>query len=288
VTVHHDLREGGELSLHKFITRYAEANLIICLNSFQQETLRSLGINNTELIPHGYNADIFSQKSKITKEKRAIGFVSHYYPRLVKGEDYLIQISKHISTSDFMFILVGRKRLSLARQLREMGFSVELYENLPYRMFPQLYQRLYCLLITSDFEGGPASLPEALISNTPVFSMPVGMVRDYQNNDLITILTGIPIKDAALIQSPQLDNSNKIGNQKVLSYNQVSERYYKIFSKYAIVRQHPKYLSLIIFYHKIAYSYNTVSYKKKFKLFYVKTCNAIKFLYMNKFYKQYE
>ncbi|MCP4177423.1 MAG: glycosyltransferase, partial [bacterium] len=48
-----------------------------------------------------------------------------------------------------------------------------------YKKFIKLYSRLSFLLILSQYEGGPASLPEAIASYTPVITTKVGMCIDY-------------------------------------------------------------------------------------------------------------
>ena len=40
------------------------------------------------------------------------------------------------------------------------------------------------LLILSEFEGGPACLPEAIGSGLPVLGRPVGMIPDWVINDV--------------------------------------------------------------------------------------------------------
>jgi len=182
VTVHHDLQDSDiNLNLEVFINRYKEAQLVVCLNSIQQKILKEKGIFNTTVIPHGYNHNILKPtiKRKRVNRKITLGFFSSFYPRLVKGEDYLIELSKELSPKFFKFILVGSKRGELAKELIKSGFECEVYENLPYVLFQNLYQKIDVLLITSRFEGGPASLPEAIATATPVITTKVGMATDF-------------------------------------------------------------------------------------------------------------
>jgi len=285
VTVHHDLLDVDDsLVISKFIPRYLEADLIICLNSAQQDILRAYGITNTTVIPHGYNSDVFFFKHKIQKNKKTIGFISHFYPRLVKGEVHLINIAAHLPESDYKFILVGRNRKKLANKLIEIGFEVEVYEYLPYWLFGRLYKRLSCLLITSNFEGGPASLPEALASNTPVFSTSVGMVNDYKDSNLITILTGNAKDDARLIKGAQPYDPCDLFFPKLLTYREVAEKYFNIFSLCACQQTiSKKNDALKVFYFKYHYLYKTFYLKKKLRSYFFKFFDTVKFLYLSRF-----
>jgi len=77
------------------------------------------------------------------------------------------------------------KRLDLAlaavgialRSLPEMRFEV-LAGSAPPGSIPALMNAADCLLVTSDFEGSPAVVQEALASNLPIVSVDVGDVRE--------------------------------------------------------------------------------------------------------------
>ncbi|MGS0640057.1 glycosyl transferase family 1, partial [Citrobacter sp. VF227] len=81
------------LAIEKFIPRYKEANVVICLNSVQKEILASQGIDNTVVIPHGYNEEYIKPNLNAPRHwngKVQIGLFSRRYPRKVKGEAYLL------------------------------------------------------------------------------------------------------------------------------------------------------------------------------------------------------
>jgi glycosyltransferase involved in cell wall biosynthesis len=79
---------------------------------------------------------------------------------------------------------VGEGRWHDAKKALEKGFEVEYYENLPYHLYGAVFAKMSALLILSEFEGGPASLPEALGSGLPVLARPVGMVSDWVINNV--------------------------------------------------------------------------------------------------------
>lgn len=183
VTVHHDLEDTDPwLGSERFISRYREARTIVCLNSCQQEFLRARGFRNVVMIPHGYNDRVFAdvhQHPFDPQRKLWLGFVSKRYGRRVKGEAYLEELLKRLHPSRFAFLMIGEGRMTEAFRARRLGFEVRLYERLPYRLFAEAYRRIDVLLMTSRFEGGPANIPEALASATPILSTRVGMARDW-------------------------------------------------------------------------------------------------------------
>ena len=181
VTVHHDLSDPDRfVKYERFHDRYAEADKVICLNSIQQAILNNeKGIRNTIVIPHGYDDKVFTAKKRVVKkEKLTLGVVSKRYDRRFKGEVLLYELMNRLPPSKFEFLFVGEGRSEDAARAHGLGFSVRVFENLPYRIFSSLYDVIDILLMTSNFEGGPANLPEAIASGTPIASTHVGMAPD--------------------------------------------------------------------------------------------------------------
>jgi len=221
VTVHHDINDSDNwLSYEKFHERYAEAKLIFCLNKSQQKSLSEKGIFHTTIIPHGYNKKIFTEANtpKIQKEKITLGIVSKRYDRKVKGEAHLLELFKRLDSRKFKFIFVGEGRSISAKKAHAYGFEAECFERLPYMCFDDLYKNIDILLITSLHEGGPANIPEAIISGTPIISTPVGMALDYvvegYNGEILTSNYDV---DANLINS--LTTKNKFKELAMNAYN---------------------------------------------------------------------
>jgi glycosyltransferase involved in cell wall biosynthesis len=185
VTVHHDINDVDEwLNYEKFHERYSEAKLVFCLNTNQQNILREKGIKHTVLIPHGYNNKIFLEPKikTLENEKINIGLISKRYGRKVKGEAYLYELMKRLDTEKFKFTFVGADRSISAFKASELGFETKCYERLPYVCFGDLYKNIHFLLMASLHEGGPANIPEAITSATPILATKVGMATDYIND----------------------------------------------------------------------------------------------------------
>jgi len=283
VTVHHDLNESDpNLHISKFLSIYKQASLIVCLNSIQKGILKTYGIINTVVIPHGVNRIFFkSDIEKIVCSKVSIGFFSHYYPRGVKGEEYFLKLAENLSRDQFRFILVGKDRGRLANELCDLGFECHVFERLPYHCFPKLYSLIDMLLITSEFEGGPASLPEALASNTQVFTTKVGMVNDNLNSSLVTLLTKNLAIDVKLISGFKRQVNNYQGASDSLLWVDVAflyqEQFLNISKKNSFSLK--SYFSLLL--ESTRYKYHTFYLKKKIKKMYPATLDYISF---KKFY----
>lgn len=205
VTVHHDPRDVDPwLEPKKFWTVYRQTARIVCLNSLQVDDLARQKMHNTVVIPHGFDTKIFSRKLKTYDPGRKlnIGIVSKRYDRRFKGDAYIFEALEILSPDEVRFTLVGAGRSLDAQRFRQLGFEVDVFDYLPYRVFGGLYHSMDFLLMVSTFEGGPANLPEALSSSTPVLCTNVGMVPDLvRDGENGLILSGDIRKDAPVLQA---------------------------------------------------------------------------------------
>ncbi|KZX55606.1 hypothetical protein A3712_06920 [Vibrio sp. HI00D65] len=208
VTIHHDLRDNDSwLDFNSFLPRYQQAGQVVCLNSNQQKLLLNNHGINSAIIPHGVNVNIFStkgQKATVvpSNDKLVLGVISKRYGRRVKGEAYIYELLKRIDKNRFSFLFVGNGRIEEYKMAVSMGFEAKLYEKLPYRMFDQVYSKIDFLLMVSFYEGGPASVPEALYTKTPIIGFNVGMMTDYIKDGINgVLLDGDYDKDAKTINS---------------------------------------------------------------------------------------
>lgn len=235
VTVHHDLNDVDKwLHYDKFHERYVESKTVFCLNTTQQSILSDNGIKHTELIPHGYNTEIFHDvaEPKIISGKINIGILSKRYGRKVKGEAYLLELFKRLDSDRYKFTVVGEDRSITAYKAEEFGFETLCFERLPYFCYGDLYRQLNFLLVTSLYEGGPANIPEAISSATPIISNPIGMSNDYIKNGINgIILTGDVDSDATAIdyfstnENYEIMSKNAWGTRRnILSWQEVMNK----------------------------------------------------------------
>ncbi|SDR37807.1 glycosyltransferase family 4 protein [Pseudovibrio sp. Tun.PSC04-5.I4] len=242
-TVHHDLHDNDPfLSIEKFEPRYREASRVICLNSVQANQLHALGIQHTAIIPHGYDQNLFQKrplKRYSRNRKVKFGVVSKRYDRRIKGEALLYELSQVLSPHQVEFVLVGEGRSLDAAMLEPIGFSCTTFEALPYRLFPQVYEEIDFLLILSSAEGGPANLPEALASGTPVITTPIGMAHDLITPNINGLFLTGNAKEDARIFDQLLSNHDDIfdqlmtgahEDQSAITWEEVLGRHQKIYT----------------------------------------------------------
>jgi glycosyltransferase involved in cell wall biosynthesis len=182
VTVHHDLADTDAwLDLQKFLPRYREASMVVCLNQTQQALLAAHGIEHTVVIAHGFNTELIRLNRAPPRSwngKIQIAIISKRYARKVKGESYLFELAKIIDKERFAFVLIGQGRLACARHLESLGFEVTCLENAPYSVVADFYQKIDFLMMISRYEGGPACIPEAVAAGVPILCNPIAMARD--------------------------------------------------------------------------------------------------------------
>ena len=108
-----------------------------------------------------------------------------------------MELIKRLDPGRIKFIFVGEGRSQECWTTRSLGFEAQVYERIPYRLFGDLYRAIDVLLMVSRYEGGPANIPEAVASGTPVVGIPVGLMNDMIEPGVNGIyLTGHPSVDA--------------------------------------------------------------------------------------------
>jgi glycosyltransferase involved in cell wall biosynthesis len=206
VTVHHDLTDDRQwLGLKYFLPRYREAAVIHVLNTSQQAMLARHGVSHVQVIPHGVDRRVFpipQRPRQASGDRLRLGIFSRRYVSGIKGEYLFEPLLAGLDPRRVSFVLVGEERGHEAELARARGFTANHWERLPYRLMSEVYARTDALLILSQFEGGPACLPEALGSGVPVFCTPVGMCPDFVRDGANGIfLTGRPAQDGARIMA---------------------------------------------------------------------------------------
>jgi len=244
VTMHHDPREGDPyLNASRFLPAWKSASKVICLNSTQQQFLLEYGIEGSVVIPHGVDRQVFPMPAAprhAPSGKIVLGLVSKRYERGVKGEDKLSQLMDYLDPRQFSFIFLGEGRWQEAVLASQKGFEVEHYESLPYTLFGEAYAMMSALLLLSEYEGGPACLPEALGSGLPIIATPVGMVIDWVKDGF----NGVVLKPDSWLE--QVDAVSK-DSQLLMRLNRGAFQTAHTFPSWqeTIARQFAIYLEII-------------------------------------------
>ncbi|WP_173934743.1 glycosyltransferase [Chelativorans sp. Marseille-P2723] len=241
VTVHHDLEDQDPwLAFSAFSDVYRQAGLLVCLCSEQQVWLTNRGFDRTIIIPHGYNPRFLSPvERRLDPNARVVlGLASRRYHRRVKGEALLHEIAKRLDPDRVTISLVGSGRTHDASLLWQYGYEVRVNETLPYRLFQKFYEDIDALLVTSWHEGGPACIPEAVATATPIFSTRVGMALDFVESGVNgEFLTREADRDADLIMRFVTDHALRmelqrgavLHSKKATPWEKIIERYLQAY-----------------------------------------------------------
>ncbi len=175
------------------------------------------------LINHGYDAALLLRNQKYPHNKVNIALFSKYYQDGRKGNIYLQKIINSIPAEKVNFYLIGRdwEFSSLSKNKNVKIFNPEDYNTLVH-----IYSIIDLVLICSPYEGGPASLPEAISAGCRVISSDCGMAREFiYEKDMLSFDLE---KDLALI----FKHISYIENNVKQSYRKKPQRWEEIASSY--------------------------------------------------------
>jgi glycosyltransferase involved in cell wall biosynthesis len=212
-TVHHDLGYSTIAhTMESYIENYRKVDFVVCLNTTQQKILNENGINCTCVIPHGVNEKLFHRKKRRVVKDGAyrLGILSKRYGNSVKGEKWLLEVFEWLPKDSFRLVLVGQTRSRDAAAFERCQVECEIYDHLPYRLYPALYDSLDFLGIASVLEGGPANVPEAIATGTPILSRKVGFVPDLIHDGETGLLLPHEPADAARMLQEVCENKGGI------------------------------------------------------------------------------
>ena len=148
----------GELST--WCARYAEATVVM-----SEEMASSLD-QDVSVIPHGVDVDLFQPRSK-RDTRRELGWA-------LEGNHVLFPYPKTREVKNF-----DRAERVVNAAAARLGEPITLHtvSGEPHERMSLYHNAADCLLLTSDREGSPNSVKEAMACNTPVVSTDVGDVR---------------------------------------------------------------------------------------------------------------
>lgn len=106
----------------------------------------------------------------------SVGWIGREHPRKRLGWFVQAILELGLGPEQLQVALIGSGLGDAAAGLRADGVDCRLYDrdSHPISTYPQLYQNLDCVVITSTTEAGPLPLFEALATGLPVVSTPVG------------------------------------------------------------------------------------------------------------------
>jgi len=106
----------------------------------------------------------------------SVGWIGREHPRKRLGWFVQAMLELDLGPEQLKVELIGSGLGDAAAGLRANGVDCRLYDRDSHAIstYPELYQNLDCVVITSTTEAGPLPLFEALASGLPVVSTPVG------------------------------------------------------------------------------------------------------------------
>ena len=224
VTVHFDLESYDAATEYAmFAKQYAEAAKIVCLNSLQRDYLHQRELTKTVVIPHGYNESVFTPKKSLKKMDGTLrlGVFSKRYTNNFKGDDYIAELWRRLPAERFSFLFIGENRYLSQAEADFYGFSSCFYERIPYHLYNEMYHSIDALLVPSYWEGGPANLPEAAATLTPILSRRVGMAPDAIEDGINGFFIGDDIEKDCELLIRLADNIDGVWSDMV---NKISRR----------------------------------------------------------------
>ena len=207
----HQVKEKALINSLKKVTG------IFCTNSSVKNYLIKKGCEpkKVHLVLGAADPNLFSYKKDATRDK--VGFCSAFYDR--KNPEKIYELVKLMT--EYNFILVG-KGWSNYENFQEMlslpNFTY--VEPLDYSEYPNLYSEMKVFVSTSDIEGGPIPLMEAMMSNVMPVVSDTGFASDIiingKNGYIFPVNENIEII-ANLVKKAFL-NKNDV-RQSVLNYS---------------------------------------------------------------------
>ena len=177
---------------------FNSADLVFCYTEEDKKRVLDLGVNTpVEVVPNGVDTKRFTPEGSTSSLIRNEGFNVLFVGRLVKGKrpkDAIDAVSELSKDVDVKLYLCGNGplRTDLKEYVTANGWenTVEFLGELGYDKMPPLYRSADALLLTSEAEGVPRTVLEALASGLPVLTSDLEQVRSVIASDHSTVPVG--------------------------------------------------------------------------------------------------
>lgn len=220
------IRNGVQNLLSNIAAKFADGVILV---SRQLRSRLWFDHPNAHVIPTGVDLDAFKPSSRIEARER-LGW---------RFDDPVVLFNAGVNPEV--------KRLDLAEQaaglLRQRVPKVRmhvLHGRTPHHELPFYMNAADCLLVTSDFEGSPDIVKEALASNLPIVSVDVGDVRERTSGvSGVEIVARDPQAIATALEriissASRSDGRGKIGE---LDSNRIRDAVIQVYKEIVDARQ---------------------------------------------------
>jgi glycosyltransferase involved in cell wall biosynthesis len=197
---HIDFKSFDEKDFYK---RDQYVDLYHVISEHTREQLEKLTIKKIISIPFWVNSEIFKKLNNTDLIRKKFGFEEDEYligsfqrdsegkdtslPKLIKGPDIFFKIVRnlHVENRKIRVVLTGKRRDYLITRLKEAGIPYKYFEMASLTEINELYNILNIYIVSSRIEGGPQSIVECAISETPIVSTNVGIAPEILNKTSI-------------------------------------------------------------------------------------------------------
>jgi len=198
ITIHgSDIKIYNRKNLYGSLVKRAmkRADKIIAVSNDLKNVAVSQGWDSQKIcvIPNGVDTNIFKPANKETIRKQ-LGISSNFLVTFVgtlakvKRVDILIQICKEISKTydiDLLIVGDGPERGMLEEYARDIGMTnITFQGSVDHNQVPKYLAASDVVTLTSESEGLPTILVEAMSCGVPVITTDVGGVADIVQNDV--------------------------------------------------------------------------------------------------------
>ncbi len=121
------------------------------------------------VVPNFVSTDIFKPIPEITKKPKTVVSVGRL--TTVKRFDLLIKACADISGCELTLVGEGPEKSNLEQMAKRLGLKLTLPGNIPNEALPKIIQKHMVFGITSEREGHPKALTEAMACGMPVLGV---------------------------------------------------------------------------------------------------------------------
>lgn len=121
------------------------------------------------VVPNFVDTDIFKPIAGVPKKEKSVISVGRLHP--VKRFDFLIKACAEIPGCELTLVGEGPENPCLQQLAREFGLKLNLPGNIPNESLPKIIQSHIIFAMTSEWEGHPKALIEAMACGIPVLGV---------------------------------------------------------------------------------------------------------------------
>lgn len=173
---------------------FNQSDIVFCYTSEDRRRVRDLGVDSRiEVISNGVDTERFTPDGAAAEMVDHDGAVVLFVGRLVDGKrpkDALRAVSRLPEDLNAKLYIVGDGPLRSELESEAENNCVEFLGQIPYQKMPEVYRAGDVLLLTSQAEGLPRTILEAMASGIPVVVSALEQIKPVVGDAGITVPVG--------------------------------------------------------------------------------------------------